>query len=64
MTDIKPCPHCGGNAVMQVYIEDATYTTLSAVASYWVECTKCGIRTKRYKTIKEVGKVWNRRVSE
>lgn len=60
MTELKPCPFCGGEAI------------LSKKGSYYsIECDKCGCGTKlcgsymysNEKNRKEAAKRWNRRVN-
>ena len=48
MTDIKPCPNCGGKAILN---------DLGFVC--YVECTNCHRRTKSYVFPKEAIASWN-----
>lgn len=49
---LKPCPFCGGRAVMQDW---------AAVGEYWVACTECEMRTAEHYDPKIAALVWNRR---
>ena len=52
MSELKPCPFCGGKAWVIQILEDL----------YAVECRKCWTRTGTYQpTEAEAIKVWNRR---
>lgn len=48
MTDIKPCPKCGGKAVLNDFI-----------VGCYVECTNCYRKTKSYAFPKEAIASWN-----
>ena len=52
MEELKKCPFCGGEAILE-----GTYM-------FDVICTKCGVRTSWYKTKEEAIEAWNRRVEE
>ena len=56
MTDLKPCPFCGGEAAEDE--EDQRFTRYP----YYVECHNCGARSDEWKTKKEAIDAWNRRV--
>ena len=67
MDKLKPCPFCGGEAVM--YHQSSKYTDYDG---NFVHCLKCGCRTKlfeclgntgktHYDTIKEATMAWNTR---
>jgi Lar family restriction alleviation protein len=59
MAELKPCPFCGGKAVMhdQQVAEDCVET--------WVECDDCGVRTDpvegAYSERPAAAYSWNRR---
>lgn len=40
MTELKPCPFCGGNATLVEYWFKGT----ANVKHYFVQCKKCGVR--------------------
>ncbi|MBE6784163.1 MAG: restriction alleviation protein, Lar family [Ruminococcaceae bacterium] len=58
MTDLKPCPFCGGEAILQKGTDGRC----------WIECnitkSHCSVipKTWAYKTKKEAIEAWNRRV--
>ncbi len=57
MTDLKPCPFCGGKAV----VEPEGFI----VCGYWVKCSKCGIEQNTpYEMADEAIAAWNRRVCD
>ena len=57
MTELKPCPFCGGEAEIE-----EIYYTFWHLKTYYVRCTRCGCRTmednKEY-AIQD----WNRRIN-
>jgi len=56
MTDLKPCPFCGGNAKLMTY----HYQTLGDML--YVTCLSCGNETTGKLTAGEAIAAWNRRV--
>lgn len=59
MTDLKPCPFCGGKAEYR--------EMMGAECEYIaIHCTKCGMACTKYEGWGAVDMVedWNRRVSE
>ena len=55
MTELKPCPFCGGEVIGERQINpDYNYLV----------CFKCGCCTKVCKTNKEAVEAWNRRTGE
>lgn len=71
MSNLKPCPFCGGSP--RVYFCDARgdYMTRDQGVVYIggrvidhkkIVCEKCGVRTKQYKTNKGAYNAWQRRV--
>ena len=70
--ELKPCPFCGGQAIMRKtdslgrYDSDLWTESTGGVKidHYIIRCVKCGIHTKPYKTKKGVFNAWNRRVHE
>ena len=49
-----PCPFCGGEA----HVIDC----IDPYPCMYVQCSKCGVRTKRYNSRSEAVAAWNRRV--
>lgn len=51
---LKPCPFCGGEAIVESYYRD-----------YAVSCRKCEAATRRYyPTREEAERAWNRRAND
>lgn len=69
MGELKPCPFCAGKA--QVLACDASGVYFSSLGTpvlrgrklthRLVRCTKCGVRTKAYLTVRGLWNAWNRR---
>lgn len=57
MTDLKPCPFCGSDAVLNDY-------SGREYSCYYVQCPKCHIGTEVKYSETAVVKIWNRRVKE
>ena len=59
MTELKPCPFCGGPAF-------AWGSQLGLTGKLWyvVFCLECGIRTHWYQSKQTAIKKWNRREGE
>ena len=55
MTDLKPCPFCGGEA------ECHQWWSATISGDYATFCTKCGCGTDYYKTKAEAIAAWNAR---
>ena len=53
MSELKPCPFCGGNRIM---------VTNWGLWKTW--CADCKSETSSYLTEKEAVEAWNRRVGE
>lgn len=51
MTDLKPCPYCGG---------EAEYRYGSSTSPY-VRCGECGCRTGSSRDLAKLAKAWNAR---
>lgn len=51
MSNLKPCPHCGG---------EAEYREGSSTARY-IRCKKCGCRTGSSRDIAKLAEAWNDR---
>lgn len=56
MTDLKPCPFCGGEASTN----SSRFDSVSIV--YNTSCMSCSSGTSEYLTEKEAIDAWNRRV--
>lgn len=58
--ELKPCPFCGGAAVVKAIEWD------SADACWWVECSRCGGHTDEYlaETAEHATEAWNRRAEQ
>lgn len=50
--EIKRCPFCGGNAVIQ------------GITVVWVKCLECGAETTGFRDEEEAIDAWNRRAGE
>ncbi|WP_077958218.1 Lar family restriction alleviation protein [Salmonella enterica] len=58
MSELKPCPFCGGHA--------GTFTTDGTEVGtywYWAECWVCESRTGLYATEEKTAEAWNQRVN-
>lgn len=69
-SELKPCPFCGGAAVLIKERKDDGYVSYE---THYVECVECYARSKRYitdgyygatTTVKDVINAWNKRVDE
>lgn len=60
MAELKPCPFCGGKAVMQSFS-----TQREKCIRYRVICDKCGVENgwEHFKS-EEAAEAWNRRAGE
>ena len=74
MTELKPCPFCGGEAVLKnneygcgVYDPEtlAVIDSFDAEANtFWVECEECFAMSNGCDTEEEAIEAWNRRTHE
>lgn len=72
MSELKPCPFCGGKAEIWVCDGAAMYRgKIGAVivagrqmTHKMISCCKCGVKTKPYLTERGVFNAWNRRASD
>ena len=66
MTELKPCPFCGGKAEIRTGGNDGFH----APKLVFAQCTKCGAKTANvpisadYAANKEAADVWNQRIRE
>lgn len=52
MSELKPCPFCGGKA------------KLLGFTRFWVQCEPCGAQTPLYVFEDAAEEAWNRRVGD
>lgn len=65
MTELKPCPFCGGEAKLDIG-EDwdvDMYNEPYPTACYSVVCKGCGTMNGYFETESEATELWNRRVN-
>jgi len=58
MTELKPCPFCGGEA------DFISNEYRLPFATHRIFCKECGVATVWYRTKNGVAEDWNRRVKE
>ena len=63
MTELKPCPFCGGNAKTREFLS-ITGLTLKQKKVYYVECVVCRIRTMVELGADVAIEAWNRRAED
>jgi len=56
MTDLKPCPFCGGKEIR--YMEE-----IGRLRPYWKMCINCRVNTQMEKSPEECLEAWNKRVN-
>lgn len=54
MSELKPCPFCGGRAEM---------VSLKGITAKYIECTNCKISTEVISDDKILFEIWNRRTN-
>lgn len=72
MENLKPCPFCGGDAIMWFCDPTGQYARITPsglcygreMTHKFVRCEKCGVRTKVYATNKGAFNAWNRRAND
>lgn len=72
MNKLKPCPFCGGAAIVNVCDGSGTYhNDIGTEVCFGrkmthclVMCKRCGVRTKAYLTRRGVFNSWNRRTND
>lgn len=70
MAELKPCPFCGGEPLIQVCDGAGMYHSRIGTASIGgrsmthllILCKKCGVHTKAYATERGLFNAWNRRM--
>ena len=61
MTELKPCPFCGGEAVVvEEYLSEEADASADEI-TYFVSCGLCASRTDNYATKKRAIEAWNNR---
>lgn len=58
MTDLKPCPFCGGEAQRS---SNVAYDNQADFEWFEVKCPECGCSTAMYATTSEAIEAWNAR---
>lgn len=61
VTDLKPCPFCGGETHIYVHEE---ITKLTTKEWYIATCINCLMRSYKYRTYEKAKEAWNRRVND
>ena len=61
MSELKPCPFCGGQAIL---IGRELYFSQTNKKSYHIECSKCLVRTVEVMGKESVVKAWNWRADK
>lgn len=60
-SDLKPCPFCGGDAVLDSYPDYEAERSCDPT-EWYVQCTSCGITINGYYDPIRAKKAWNKRV--
>ena len=60
MSELKPCPFCGGKGRLKSYISGKW----KKKAFYYAECSVCGVRTALSYVLGEAVEAWNRRTED
>ena len=58
MSELKPCPFCGGRSLYQFIYP---YKRRPGLRGCYIKCNKCGSCTGNYETIEEAKVAWNMR---
>lgn len=74
MSDLKNCPCCDGRARIMWCDGAGRYVTSSTIENpvvygrelrhRLIQCSKCGLKTKAYATIRGAFNAWNRRTND
>lgn len=59
MSELKPCPFCGGKAQRMAWHDDNPFGK-----PYFIECKKCECMTTLYETLNQAKEAWNRRATD
>lgn len=59
--ELRPCPFCGGTAVVKISHEIHAFESCFPERNYWAICTKCDASTGEYEEAEEAAEAWNRR---
>lgn len=60
MTELKPCPFCGGNANL-IKNKDFDMRFYCVIPYYFVMCSQCRAQSNKLETDKEAIEAWNKR---
>lgn len=61
MSELKPCPFCGGKAKKY---SDFTYTKLTGATLHYIGCMNCGNRSAPRLSWNETIEKWNKRIGD
>jgi Lar family restriction alleviation protein len=65
MTELKPCPFCGGEAIITRHALLPAYDDAAPIAFFGGECKICLVGyPKLWKTKEAAAEAWNRRVGD
>lgn len=65
MKELKPCPFCGGEAILgDIRMTTLAYSPRIRTTYRRVFCENCGAATKSYETEKNAINAWNSRAQE
>lgn len=67
MDDIRPCPFCGGTAWTDLHWREVVFSEKKSSErpyAWYVQCTRCYMKTQYCDTLDLAIKVWNRRVGD
>ena len=61
MSELKPCPFCGGSAFTENLTELTKYGEMEELDDCYVTCRSCGCCGKVMESLEQAVEVWNRR---